>query len=101
MARMGRRQKDGATLHDHLIAAWKASGEKPSELDIDDLPTCAESLMHVFMQLAQTRPAGMGPSPISHRDLVAWQEINCIRLTPWESDIVLAMDSAFLKTQSE
>jgi hypothetical protein len=98
---MGKRQPDGATLHDHLAAAWSASGKQPEEMEAEELPPVVGSVLDVYLQLSATRQASMGPSPINYRDLVAWQQISGVTLTPWEAETILAMDSAVIRIQSE
>lgn len=36
----------------------------------------------------------MGMAAITYQDLSAWQDISGVRLTPWEADTILEMDSA-------
>lgn len=38
----------------------------------------------------------MGPGPISYRDVLAWQQVSRIALTPWEVDTIMELDRAAL-----
>lgn len=102
MAKLGKRQKDGHSLHDHLMAAWQASGIMPDELYFEPLPLCAESVFGAWHELTTASSGGgFGPGAITHAELLAWQTINHITLSPWESSAILAMDLANRKARME
>ena len=101
MAQLGKRQKDGNTLYDHLRAVWNATGRKPEELEIDDLPPCAVSVLIIFQELSNARPAGLGLAPIGHAGLLAWQQLHGVDLTHWEIETLLDMDQEFMKPRAE
>ena len=42
----------------------------------------------------------MGASPIALADIVAWQTLMDVRLTHWEIDTLLQLDSAALAAQT-
>ena len=51
----------------------------------------------VFLDLNSRRGnQGMGAVPIALADIVAWQTLTDVRLTPWEIDTLLQLDSAAL-----
>lgn len=102
MAELGKRQQDGASLHDHLMAAWSATGRQPEELEQDELPPCIGVLLETYLDLSKTRGSnGMGYSPLNYADLSAWQHVTGVQLTPWEAETLLAMDTATIQAQSE
>jgi hypothetical protein len=79
----------------------RATGEAAPELRIAPLPSGCKLLWDTFLELHNARGGGMGPAPISWRDLHAWQEMRGVRLTPWEVDTVMAMDMEAMKTLNE
>jgi hypothetical protein len=71
------------------------------ELHLQPLSSGCKQVWDTFIELHNARGGGMGPAPISWRDLLAWQEIRGVTLTPWEVDTVMAMDSVAMKTLNE
>ena len=47
------------------------------------------------------RGSGMGPSAIGAPDLLAYQQLSCIDLNPWELDCIHALDQVALKAAIE
>ncbi|WP_342617234.1 hypothetical protein [Rhodoferax sp. GW822-FHT02A01] len=58
-------------------------------------------IWETFIELHNARGAGMGPSPITWRDLSAWQEVRGVVLTPWEIDTLTALDQVAMKSMNE
>ena len=55
----------------------------------------------VFLDLNSRRGnQGMGVSSIGLADIVAWQTLMDVRLTPWEIDTLLQLDSVALAAQT-
>ena len=55
----------------------------------------------VFLDLNSRRGnQGMGAVPIALADIVAWQTLTDVRLTPWEIDTLLHLDSVALAAQT-
>lgn len=53
------------------------------------LPDCPlPYLLDIFMEIGPTGAGGMGPVPISHQEILAWQTNTGICLEPWEVRIV-------------
>ena len=92
---------DGLTQRDHLQAYARSSGEIPPELILPPVPEGMTFIWEVFLQLHNMRAAGMGPSPISVSDLLAYQQLHGIELNPWELDCIHALDQTALKAAKE
>ena len=81
-------QGDGAPLRLHLQRAQAAGYPDPMLAEsLQPLPEAVEALWHAFLTL---RSANDGP--VSHAELVAWQQLNGVRLSPWEIETVLCCD---------
>lgn len=54
-----------------------------------------------WQQLQLTRDAGFGPAPLTHQEIRAWRFNMRIRPAPqpWEIDIILQLDQAWLTRQ--
>lgn len=95
MARLGRRQGDGVPLRDHLEAVWRATGNKPAELDVPPLPPSLAPLWQVYLQLdAGRNDGGFGAAAVGWQDLAAWQRITRQPLTGWEAEALIRTDRA-------
>ena len=89
-----RRQPDGQPLRAHLLAAV-AAGAAPDARLTHQPPPVATALWHAWLQLASSRPPGMGdPVAVPLSEIDAWQRLNGIEFNPWELDTVIAMDRA-------
>jgi len=84
------------------VAIQKASGSVPPELDIPPVPIGTQPILDTFELLHATRQAGgFGISPIPLSEIVAWQEVMRIRLTPWEVETILLIDRAAMNELME
>lgn len=87
------RQPDGSTLREHLQAA--AAAGMPADARLHSrVPACVQSLWQAFVALDAARVPSMGASPILASELVAWQQLHGVRLSPWEAETLQAMDRA-------
>lgn len=93
------RQTDGAPLREHLLAEARMTGET-SPLLRAELPAWAGGLWQAYTELADERQAGMGPCGIQGTQILAWQRLAGVRLTPWEVDTLRAVDRAVLACQA-
>ena len=83
-------QGDGAPLRVHLQRAAAAGVRDPLLLASKQaLPRALEALWSAFLAL---RSACKGP--VSHAEICAWQQLNGVRLSPWEVETVLCCDRA-------
>lgn len=84
-----------------MLAMQRNTGQTAPELEITPLLPGCQLIWDTFIDLHNQRGGGMGPLPIGWRDLSAWQELRQVRLTAWEIDTLLAMDSVALKSMGE
>lgn len=94
------RQPDGSPLRQHLQAA-AAAGARPDPRLASRPPAAAAALWDAYAALHATRPSGMGPSAITASELLAWQQLHGVRLTPWEAETLQAMDRAALEVTAQ
>lgn len=94
------RQSDGSTLREHLQSAAAQGQPADPRLGAGAPPQCA-ALWDAFVALNGARPSGMGASAIPPSEIVAWQQLHGVRLTPWEVDTLRAMDQAALGVAAE
>lgn len=76
------------------------TGKVPKELDSDRLPIEVAHIWGYFLQLnAKRTNGGMAPNPISDEQVLAWQVRRRIRLDPFESECIDALDEVFLASE--
>ncbi|MBX3634050.1 MAG: hypothetical protein KF683_01405 [Rubrivivax sp.] len=90
-----RRQPDGSTLLQHLQRAAELTGQPDPRLQ-RRVPPAGAALWDAFCELAAARPAAMGAGAVPMTEVLAWQQLHGVRLTPWEVGTLLAMDRAAL-----
>lgn len=98
---LGAAQGDGATLRVHLQRLAASTGKVDPLLDVPAVPTCAAALWHLWCSLNQTRPSGMGPSPISHQEIAAACHLHGVQLSTWEVDTLIQLDGVALRHAGE
>jgi hypothetical protein len=92
---LGARQPDGKTLRQHLLSAQSASGITPPMLIDEDLAPGGDELFELAIELTESRPQGMGPaSGIPPSEIVAWQQLHGVRLSPWHVTTLRDIDRA-------
>ena len=89
------RQPDGSTLREHLQVAASARAKPDPRLHASAPPEMS-ALWVAFVALDAARPVGMGKSAIPPSELIAWQQLHNVELTPWEAETLMAMDRAVL-----
>jgi len=72
---------DGPRLS-RLEAMRKAYGENYAP---DMPPLDTDYLIGYLFEIGPTMAAGMGSGPITHEEILAWQELTGIELQPWEA----------------
>lgn len=62
-----------------------------------DLPdVSAPHVVAYWMEVGPAAAAGMGPAPLSHTELRAWQDNTGIELTPWEARLVRTLSREYV-----
>lgn len=75
----------------------RQTGRLPDELQGPEIPPGVTALWMAYAELGGARGSGgFAGNPISHRDLVAYQELYGVRFTPWEAGTILALDRAVM-----
>lgn len=99
--RLAQRQSDGQPLREHLLAAAHLSGQAAPELQATP-PVGGAGLWATYCALSGARPASFGGAlPVPPSEVLAWCSLRGVRLTPWESDTLQAMDRAALAVLAE
>lgn len=68
----------------------------PPELDVPQLPECAEHAWRVFLRLSATRQNGMAANPISYQEMLAYSRMTGDTLAAWEVEAINGIDGAYL-----
>lgn len=96
------RQKDGATLRDHLKVAWNASGIKPEQLDYEELQENVQYLWSWFIDLDYYRGSSMnGVNPITPTLIKDWCWMNDVELEYFERMAIKRLDVEYMKQQAK
>jgi hypothetical protein len=91
------RQKDGATLREHLEKIQQQSGKTPKQLESVDRPDAALYLWEWFIDLSNGRQYGeCGAMPLSYAEMQAWSNLRRIRPEAWEAEAIRRLDHAYL-----
>jgi len=94
---LNKRQKDGASLRDHLESVRRQTGQTPPQLEPVEAPESILYLWQYFCDLAGGRDYGeAGPKPIFWGDIKAWSELTRTNLAAWEVDVLKALDRIYL-----
>jgi hypothetical protein len=88
--RLSETQADGATLRDHLLAAAASGAGRDALLDVRP-PRGTERLWDAFAALSASRVPESGIAP---SEVIAWQRLHGVRLSPWEAETLEAVDRA-------
>lgn len=98
--RLAERLPDGSTLRQHLVAAAAHAGRADPRLEAQP-PAGVDHIWRAFLDLHGSRATGFGVSAIAPSEVLAWQQLRGVRLTPWEVDTLAALDSAVVAVMSE
>lgn len=75
----------------------KKRAKLEDELHNPPLPSFLAYLWRIFVRLADRRSTGLnGPNLITYTEMQAFQELAGIRLTPWEVEMIEALDKCHL-----
>lgn len=95
------RQKDGATLRDHLNAAWNSNGIKPEQLDCEELPENIQYIWSWFIDLDYYRGSNMnGANPITPTLIKDWCWMNDVDLEHFERMAIKRLDIEYMNQQA-
>lgn len=89
---------DGVPVHEHLNLVYERTGELPELLaNAPECPTGAAQTWADFLELHSERGSnGFSLSRITSRDILAWQEVNEVKLSPWDVAQIKALDTMWL-----
>lgn len=89
------RQEDGATLRDHLLTAYSATGVMPPQIqEAPELPASAAHIWEWFCELDASRKDG---SAIGYGDIKDWAELTRTRIRPWEVKALRMLDKLYFR----
>lgn len=87
-----KKQDKGAKIRP--LSRIEAMGDRADELEY---PPCdAGYLIKYLFDVGPVDAGGMGPMPLSHREIEAWQRNTGIELTAWEAGMLRKMSKEFL-----
>lgn len=87
-------QADGQPLRAHLVAAAQHSGQPDPRLS-RQVPRAGAELWRLYGTLNACRPPSMGGVVcVPPSEILAWQQLHGVALTPWEVETLMAMDRA-------
>lgn len=93
------KQHGGGTLRDHLESVERQTGKTPDKLIPPDFPDAVGHLWEWFIDLDRARPSGgFGPSAISYAEIDAFARLTGAEPTPFEVDVLRALDREYLAT---
>lgn len=76
-------------------------GHTPEDLIQPPFPERMSHLWHVFLSLHQGRHYSMGePSPLTFESMAAWCSLTGTRLSPWDVDVVKALDRVWMEVMT-
>jgi len=94
-------QKDGRTLREHLQSVVK-QGITPKELqNLVEIPESMTQCWNWFLELNSTRSSGMGLSPITFSEILAYFTVMQIEYQPWEVEIIKMFDRVALEVTAD
>ena len=99
---LGVRQPDGRPLREHLLSAQRSGGYTHPLLRDDPLPPGGRELFDLAVELGESRPQGMGPAgAIPPSEILAWQQLHNVRLSPWHVTTLRDIDRAMRATAAK
>lgn len=96
------RQQDGASLRDHLNVAFNATGIKPEQLDVPELPESVAYIWGWFCDLNRTRTSnGYGANCLTYTEIKDWMYVTDIHLEPFELRAIMAIDVEYMNQSAK
>ena len=94
---LGKRQKDGRSLREHLEGVYKMTRVRPPELIQPDVDKRLDYILGWFIELSSGRDGGLsGANPLRWGEIQAWSQMTGRRLDYWEIVTIKAMDVGYL-----
>lgn len=91
---LGQRQRDGRPLRDHLLAAQRGGYSHPL-LQAPHLPPGGVELWELYLRISRASRQGLNEQPtLAPSQVLAWQQLHGVRLSPWELDTLDAIEQA-------
>lgn len=82
-------------LREHLIGVMERTGKIPARLrDAAQCPPGVRYLWDIFLRLRKRCTPSMGGARILYSDMLAFQAVSGVRLSPWEVDAIERLDDA-------
>lgn len=95
--KLNTRQKDGATLREHLESVQRQTGITPKELEPLDVPYALEYLWQWFCELSAGRHySEYGPQSLSYTEMLAWARLTGKQLMVWEVETLKRIDAVYI-----
>lgn len=99
--RLSRRGKDGKSLRETLETVARMRGVRPAELDNPaELSPLVSHVWRWFLDLNQTRQAGMVDSPLAWSEVESFARQMGLAMQRWEIRALRALDRLWLKEAS-
>jgi hypothetical protein len=95
--KLSEKQKDGASLRDHLTNLRDKHGITPPQLISPIVNPIVMYVWENFLSLNATRQSGMGVNAISYFEIKAWCDLTGTKISPYELKIIKQLDSVFLE----
>lgn len=85
------------SLRAHLDQVWRATGQRPAELETPPPPRTLEYIARWYEQLAARRSHDMGtPQPLTATELESWSRLTATPVRPWEAQLLFVLDDLWL-----
>lgn len=95
--RLNVRQKDGATLRDHLEIVYRQSGKMPEQLEPKELPYALDYLWMWFCELSGCRQySEIGALPLTYQEIQAWATLTKTEPAAWEIEVIKKLDTLYI-----
>lgn len=97
--KLGERQKDGATMRDHLESIQRQTGVTDPLLLPVACPDEAKYLYEdYFLSMNRRRTNnGYGPNALGHADIHTWAQLHGVRLAPFEVEALDRIETLYLE----
>lgn len=93
--------EDGATLRTHLQRLAYSTQRIDPRLDAPPIAESVRGLWEMFLQLSATRRSGMTAHPFTMVDIEAYCRMTGVRLTEWELETLIALDTVALNAAAK